>query len=156
MTIERNKLIKVYCYANLVFFTLQMIVLGLTIGQILDSVSILTDARIEPSPLYVNNTYFLTGWGCCFGFQALFVMRAFYCRRISTHYRNCLTLKIRLNFVITCSLFIYILMLVSVTTIRKTIWEYAAIAIIFLLLKRKCFPLSNTFSKRALPSLQQS
>ena len=137
VTIERNKLIKVYCYANLVFFTLQIIVLGLTIGHILDKVSILTDSRTEPSPLYVNNTYFCSGWACCFAFQALFVMRAFYCRRISTHYRNCLTLKIRLNFVITCSLFIYILVLVSVTTISKSIWEYAAIAFIFLLLKRK-------------------
>jgi hypothetical protein len=139
VTIERNKLIKVYCYANLVFFILQMIVLGLTIGHILDKVSILTDSRTEPSPLYVNNTYFCSGWACCFAFQALFVMRAFYCRRISTHYRNCLTLKIRLNFVITCSLFIYILVLVSVTTISKSLWEYAAIAFIFLLLKRKYF-----------------
>lgn len=154
--IERNKLIKVYCYANLVFFALQMIVLGLTISQILDKVSILTDTRTEPSPLFVNNTYFCAGWASCFAFQGLFVMRAFYCRRISTHYRNCLTLKIRFNFVITCSLFIYILILVSVTTISKSIWGYTGIAFIFLLLKRKSNLCLYSLSKRALSSLQQS
>ena len=154
--IERNKLIKVYCYANLVFFIFQMTVLGLSINQIIDKVSILTDSRTEPSPLYVNDSYFCAGWACCFGFQALFVMRAFYCRQISTHYRNCLTLKIRLNFVITCSLFIYILVLVSITTVSKSLWEYSAIACIFLLLKCKYFFANKFCSKRSLSPLQKN
>lgn len=153
--VERNKLIKVYCYSNLIFFTFQIVVLAVTLSQVLDKVSILTDKKTEINPFYESNFMFNSGWIVYFSFQALFVLRAFHCRKISTHYRNCLTLKIRLNFVITNSLCIYILILVSATTITKSILEYAAIAVIFLILKRKFTDFNNNLhSHDSLSSLQ--
>ena len=54
--------------------------------------------------MYVSLTFYQYCWTATFCLQGLFVVRGLVCDRASVHYKNCLTLKIKFNFMIMCSL----------------------------------------------------
>jgi hypothetical protein len=54
----------------------------------------------------VSLHFYQIGWTVCFVLQGFFALRGLTFDRASVHYKNCLMLKIKLNFMLLCALFI--------------------------------------------------
>lgn len=105
--IEQNRLYKIYCVFNFLFYAAQMLVLTLFSSQLFGIGSVLNqDDSIPQSPLYVSLHFYQIGWTVCFALQGFFALRGLTFDRASVHFKNCLMLKIKLNFMLLCALFI--------------------------------------------------
>jgi hypothetical protein len=99
--------------------------------------------------MYVSDKFYLGGWIICFILQGLFVIRGLTCNKASVHYKNCLTLKIKLNFCILCALltssFIFIAMFVNQSDYKLSFKAFIVLGN-FVLIKCKCSPATLTYA----------
>ncbi len=117
--VEQNRLIKVYCALNFIAYIGQMVTmfifsnLVLQFGSFIDMKNPMGPYQ---SPLYVGQYWYFFGWLVSFVLQGLFALRGLSCARATVHYKNCLMLKIKYNFLILCIVFTMTILSVALFT----------------------------------------
>lgn len=132
---------------NFIFYLGQMFTLLLLSASIFGVSSILNNhgenSNIPPSPLFVSFRFYQIGWATCFLLQGIFVIRGLTCDKASVHYKNCLMLKIKLNFMILCALltssFLCIALLVSSLSYSSVGFQAFVLIPNFIILKSKFY-----------------
>ena len=117
--VEQNRLIKVYCALNFIFYIGQMVTLLIVSNLVLQLGSFIDFKNPNgpyQSPLYVGQYWYFLGWLITFVLQGLFALRGLSCARATVHYKNCLMLKIKYNFVILCVVFTLTILAVAALT----------------------------------------
>lgn len=103
--IDKNVLYRFYTIVNIVFF-LGAVTAYLTINSLFNWGAGNISANTLSTPLYTSDVFFGTCWGVLFSLMFLFVLRGVIKGQSSTHYMNCVNLKIKLWFCLFCLFFV--------------------------------------------------
>lgn len=105
VAVEQSKIYSYYSIANLIFYVFEILIvisLDKKISPSGGGGNIFEKSSFQNSPLYVSKFFSSFGWIGCLVFQGIFAFRVLFKKNDSTHYKNCLLLKIKFYFVIMC------------------------------------------------------
>ena len=88
-------------------------------------------------PIYVDPVFQNFGWLVTLFLQALFVLRGLPCAKSTTHFTNCMILKIKFSFALLCCLLAISVLTFSVLSNTFTLWTLFEAFLLFVALKGK-------------------
>ena len=133
---------RIYGIANLIFFVLEFTFMLLTQFRFTGkSVFYVHDESLPVIPIYVDPVFQNFGWVITLVLQGLFVLRglpwATFCIKSTTHFTNCLILKIKFSFALLCCLMALSVLLFSLLSKSFALYTLIEATILFIILKCK-------------------
>ena len=122
----------------MIFFSLEFTFMLLTQFRFTGkSVFYVHDETLPTIPIYVDPVFQNFGWMITLFLQALFVLRGLPCFKSTTHFTNCVILKIKFSFAFLCCLLAISVLTFSVLSKSFALYTLFEATILFLILKGK-------------------